>query len=211
MRPRPATQLDLAKERDSGRQARWAVWLIGAGRLLGGVLFAVMADGFVRMVRFGIENPSSDEVPPGMAQLMVASMGSAVASPLSLVGMAFLLIWFHRAVANGVALGHKPPREPVLAVASWFIPIVNFWWPYESLRECVSEHDAATRALIKRWWIVYLATAFGLLFRSPVVAVWLPLSIPVATVGVALVVYEVSLARRVVSAILADHSAIRNA
>lgn len=200
------TQLDLAKERDTARQAQKAAWLIAVGQLLAIAVFAVMADGIVKMVRFSIENPSSEEVPPGLGQLMTASVGSALLSPLTLTGMILVLIWFHRAVTNGIALGIRPPREPAVAVASWFIPIVNFWWPYESLRDCVRADDTATRACIKRWWLVYLAMGFGGLVASPLIVAWLPLGLLVGAGAVAAAVYEARLLHEVVARVLTSHT-----
>ena len=205
--PRPASRLDLAKEHDSARQVRWAAWLIGLGQLAALVVFSVMAHGFVEVIRFSIDHPSSDDVPPGVSQLIGASTMSTLVSPLSLIGLVMVLIWFHRAVTNGIALGYRQPREPALAVVSWFIPIVNFWWPYESLRECVGPNAVATRALIKRWWLVYLAAAFGLLL-VPAAVLWLPLLVVLAAGAVALVVYEVRLLQRLVASVLADHTAV---
>ena len=179
---------------------------MGAGQVLSIVVFAVIVDGLAKMVRFGLDNPASDEVPPGVGQMAAASTASALISPLSLIGIVLLLIWLHRAVTNGVALGHRGPREPALAVVAWFIPIVNFWWPYESLRECVRPTDVRTRALIKRWWLTYLAAGFGFLVVTPVVALSLPVGVVLGAGAVAVIVHEVRLTLRVADAVLADHT-----
>ena len=205
---RAAPAVDLVKEADSVRHVRWAVWAIAAGQLLSFVVFGVMANGVVKIIRYASENPYSNDVPDGMGQVMAASSASALVSPLSLIGLVLLLVWFHRAITNGIALGYRAPREPVLAVISWFIPIVNFWWPYESLRECVSPNDADTRALIKRWWLLYLAAAFGWLLVVPLVALWLPLGLAAGAAAIALVVYEAMLTQRMVASVLASHTAI---
>jgi hypothetical protein len=205
----PMASLDLDKERDAGRQVRWAAWMIAAGHLLTVVSFAVMALGLAEVIRFAVENPSSDEVPPGSGVIVGAFVGSALASPLGLLGLVLLLIWLHRAVGNGISLGFPAPREPAMAVVSWFIPVVNFWWPYESLRECVDPHDTATRALIKRWWVVYLGAGFGFLV-TPLAVLWTPLIAVVGAGAVGLVIYEARLLQQVVESVLASHSATAN-
>jgi hypothetical protein len=202
-----APQLDLDQERESARRARWGAVLLGGGQLVTAVVFAVLADGVGSMIRFAADHPASEEVPPGAGQVAAATVGSSIVSPLSLIGLILLLVWFHRAVSNGRALGYRPPREPAFAVASWFIPIVNLWWPYESLRESVGAHDGSTRALLLRWWITYLVAGFVGFVGAPLVAVWRPLGLAVAAGVVAVVVVEVRLTWRVLDQVLASHVA----
>jgi hypothetical protein len=48
-------------------------------------------------------------------------------------------------------------RTPGLGVGSWFIPVVNFWFPYQSVRDCLPPGDAG-RSAVARMWGCYVAT-----------------------------------------------------
>ena len=104
-----------------------------------------------------------------------------VTIPLSIFTLILFLIWFYRAYRNLPALGATELRfTPRWAVIWWFIPIFNFWKPYQvtveimkSSDSTVGRTDSATRKLMDRpnlvliWWIysfVAVAISFGALY-----------------------------------------------
>jgi hypothetical protein len=83
--------------------------------------------------------------------LVVDSAGFLVV----LAGLAFL-IWQHSTAEVARELGYPAKRSPALGVGSWFIPVVNFWFPYQSLRDLLPPgHPARSRALTA--WLLYIA------------------------------------------------------
>jgi hypothetical protein len=68
-----------------------------------------------------------------------------------------VLIWQYQAASTARLLGLPAVRSPGLGVGSWFIPIVNLWFPYQSLRDCLPPGDPA-RITVSRLWAFFIAT-----------------------------------------------------
>jgi hypothetical protein len=89
-------------------------------------------------------------------------------------------------------------------VGSWFVPVVNYWFPYMALRDCLPPGHAH-RPWVLQWWVAFAvggSLGFGAFvagFFSSGVAVGL--SIPAAVFYVA----AMALAPRVVVAITVAH------
>jgi hypothetical protein len=74
-------------------------------------------------------------------------IGSAIAVPM----------WMHRAFRNLPALGEQGMRwSPAWAAGAWFIPIVNFFIPYQVMRELWSSCGDG-QPLPQRWWTAWIA------------------------------------------------------
>lgn len=123
---------------------------------------------------------------------------------VAVVAIVVTLIWQHRAASAARALGFPTTHSPAWGVGSWFVPIVNFWFPYQAIRDCLPPGDP-NRAHVLQWWLAYIAgglvgaSAFIAAFFSPGVAVGL--SIPAALLWVAVLAY----AHRVVTSIVVAH------
>jgi hypothetical protein len=80
---------------------------------------------------------------------------SSVASLLLLVVAVCFLIWQHDAAKVARRLGYPARRSPGLGVGAWFIPVVNLWFPYQALRDCLPpQHPMGHLGL---WaWLAYL-------------------------------------------------------
>jgi hypothetical protein len=61
-------------------------------------------------------------------------------------------IWQARAASTARALGYPAHHRPGWGVAFWFIPIVNYWMPYQAIRDCLAP-DNPGRPLVLRWWL----------------------------------------------------------
>jgi len=84
-------------------------------------------------------------------------------NPLSLLNLAlvavfyiFVLVWQYQAASTARLLGLRAARTPGLGVGSWFIPVVNFWFPYQSLRDCLPPDDPS-RIVVARLWAFFVA------------------------------------------------------
>jgi hypothetical protein len=83
-------------------------------------------------------------------------------------------IWQFRAATAARALQLPARHSPGWGVAFRFIPIVNFWMPYQAVRDCLAPDDP-NRAVLARWWMLVIGmdiggilTLTGLLFSTPV-------------------------------------------
>ncbi len=126
---------------------------------------------------------------------------------LALIGIAVwvvILIWQHRAATAARALGFPSDYSPAWGVGCWFVPIVNYWFPYQAVRDCLPAGDP-NRARVLQWWLAFAVggslglAAFIAAFFSSGVAIGL--SIPAAVLYVAVL----ATAPGVVTAIAAAH------
>jgi hypothetical protein len=70
------------------------------------------------------------------------------------VGIVFM-IWQHSAATVARALGYPARTSPGFGVGSWFIPVINLWFPYWALSDTLPpDHPLRSRCL---WaWLSYL-------------------------------------------------------
>ena len=156
---------------DEGKTAQWARnGIVVYGVLtLASVYFAVrLFDGLTEQMDVLMANP---ETPPDPA-MMFGAQGpffalSQLFNAVQLGIFILLLVWIYRAATAAAALGIPARRSPGWAIGGWFIPIVNFWFPCQSLRDLLPP-DHPTRTRILWLWIVAVAaqivTVLGLLF-----------------------------------------------
>jgi hypothetical protein len=123
---------------------------------------------------------------------------------VALAGIIVTLIWQHRAASAARALGFPTTHSPAWGVGSWFVPIINLWFPYQAIRDCLPPDDP-NRARILQWWLAYMlgglvgGAAFIAAFFSSGVAV--ALSIPAAALWLVVLAF----APRVVTSIVVAH------
>lgn len=82
---------------------------------------------------------------------------------LFLFGIAAIVVecvWQFRAASAARAMGLPAKRSPGWGVGFWFIPVVNLWMPYQAIRDCLA-HDDPNRAMVLRFWLLYLGMDFG--------------------------------------------------
>lgn len=91
----------------------------------------------------------------GFTPNLGASILLQVVSMATLVVAVLFLMWFSRAANNARALGLPSRREPRLAVLGYIIPIVNFWWPYQSTCDLLPQGHPG-RSKVLRWWLLWI-------------------------------------------------------
>lgn len=122
------------------------------------------------------------------------------------LGLVVTLMWQHRAASAARALGYPAMCSPGWGVGAWFVPVVNYWIPYQALRDCLPPDDPH-RGLVLQWWLAFTVggslgfAAYVASFFSSGLAVGL--SIPAAVLFVAVL----ASAPRVVVAISVAHRA----
>jgi hypothetical protein len=76
------------------------------------------------------------------------------------IGAVLFLLWFHRSASLAVQSGLPARRTPGLATASFFIPVLNLWWPYQSTCDLLPQEHPA-RQLVRRWWLLWIGCLLG--------------------------------------------------
>ena len=119
------------------------------------------------------------------------------------------LRWQFEAAKTAQFLSVPARRSPGLGVGSWFIPVVNLWFPYQSIRDCLPPGDPG-RTVVARMWALFIgvlamntATAVLALLGSPIgfvfAAVTLALGVGFALEGRAAVELIADTHRRLLS------------
>jgi hypothetical protein len=129
---------------------------------------------------------------------------SLVFLPFSIAAEIVFLIWQYRAASVARQLGYPARHSPGWGVAFWFIPVVQFWMPYQAVRDCLPPGHPTRRIVLPVWILVMVTTAtipwleFGSGYDRPLgVAVLVCLGVLEALVGFG--------AYRVVTAIGEEH------
>ncbi len=123
---------------------------------------------------------------------------------LTLGAIVVACLWQHRAATAARALGLPTTHSPAWGVGSWFVPVVNFWMPYQAIRDCLAPDDP-NRRLVLQWWLVLMAT-WSTVFAAQIAGYFseglgLAFSLPAALCALALM----ATAPRVINAITAAH------
>lgn len=153
----PGSALRLDDEERRGARARIA--------LLVAIPFLVVSQAaLVWIIRVFVDRVNDGSFTTSSSERFYADFTSAFAGPqlLSRVGSlgylvaaVLFLLWFYRACADGRALGLPARREPGVATASFVIPVVNLWWPYQSTCDLLPADHPARRHVL-RWWLLWL-------------------------------------------------------
>jgi hypothetical protein len=79
----------------------------------------------------------------------------------SIVLQILFLIWQYRAARLARQLGYPARHAPGWGVAFWFIPVVQFWMPYQAIRDCLPPGHP-TRKTVLQVWVLLLVTSAAL-------------------------------------------------
>ncbi len=147
-------------------RAQWAIGLFVITIIL--VLLSLAVNGFVPFYLHSQTTPIAPD--------QLASLGTALACfgflelGVNVLTIIFFLLWLHRAYKNLPILGVEQLKfTPGWAVAWWFIPIMNFFRPYQIIKEAWKASDpnvdltnrlawqtAPGSSLIAWWWAIFL-------------------------------------------------------
>jgi hypothetical protein len=164
-----------------------------------GVIHSVIHD--LQATRPGV-HPITD-----LNVLLGVQMGLSVGEVVLVVVGVVFLIWQYNAARVARGLGYPARTSPGFGVASWFIPIVNIWFPYWALSDCLPPgHRLRPTAL---WaWLAYIG-ATRLVAAAAVTALFselgavIPLFLALATMATA-----VTLGCRLISAVHQAHELV---
>lgn len=168
-------------ERTGARRARAALVAGAAIQTVMSVTTAVVYSAFFSDLFREIERSSrtrssspptfSGSVTGGFLVLNLVQVGYLV------VGVLFI-VWTYQAARTARALGLPARLESYWSVLGWIVPIVNLWFPYLVVADCLPPGHPARRT-VGWWWGLYLGMGLG----SIVVVVGSFASLPVALAG----------------------------
>jgi hypothetical protein len=160
---------------------------------------------FGHQLRLQMDNPSSHPV------TTVPSEGG-LSTLLALCGLAALVVlcvWQFRAATAARAMRQPAKRSPGWGVAFWFIPIVNFWMPYQAIRDCLAPTDP-NRAHVLRYWLFTLGVEIGGILTFIAIIISTPTGVVLAILTGVSGLGVLATAPRVVLSIAAAHRAAVN-
>ena len=136
---------------------------------------------------------------------------TAASSALSMVQLGILIalgIWIMRSAELGRALGRPASRAPGWGIGGFFVPIVNFWFPYQVLVQSLS--PTADSGPVLGWWLAFLASQFSFVVGILLAVAGVPIPVLLALSAV-LSVATALLGLRAVDAVVADQEATKAA
>ena len=197
--PDPHRELD-----DERRASVWAKrGFIGmvVGRVIGGLTTVILFNDFIDEVRRSFDTNGRYQPDVRRVQLL-----SSPASALSFLGMLLVAIWLQRAATVARNLQYPARRTPAWAVVGWFVPVVNFWIPYQCARDCLPPTHPDRRT-VKQWWTAYLVgTTLWLVTLVVALVASYGIALAFGLPAVIVSAIELQCALRIVTAIENDHA-----
>lgn len=198
---RPDPNKDLGDEQVAGRRAAIAV-VVAA--VIGAVNEVVVAIAFGDYFRTAVDaarsaNATITDLPTPSG--VVASEFIAVGA---FVAQIFVMIWLYRAAKFARNAGLPARRDPVWAALGFFIPVVNFWFPYQVAADSFPYADR-NRRLAGWWWAWYLISTLSVLAVLVASAFSTTTGVIIALIAACAYALAAVYARRLIAAIGAAH------
>ncbi|MFE6996537.1 DUF4328 domain-containing protein [Microbacterium sp. NPDC057659] len=154
--PEPAVLRPL---RSIGAATRW---LVAATALMSVVTIAVDASGLAAIDAF-VAGTAGVEALDAYDR---ASQPAALAwSAVYIAAAVCWLVWQYRAAASVDPIYLQ--RSKGWHVGSWFVPLMNWWWPFQNVKDLVWGSRAAVKpAVLGVWWALWLAANLVSVFAS---------------------------------------------
>jgi uncharacterized protein DUF2510/uncharacterized protein DUF4328 len=216
----PSANLDRAVHQFVDAERRGAAigrWAIAAYAVLSvaGLLTVVLHyggtfhrwDDFYHQVNTASQNgqpapalPADLAVPPYLFLFSLPSIAVAI----------LLLVWQYRAAKAAQWLRLPAAHRPGWGVGFWFIPIANFFCPYQAIRDCLPPgHPGRPRVL--RFWLLYWAGVAVGVAAEITTTVNRPVGIGLTAVVAALWVVVAADVRKVMTTIETAHRQLAGA
>ena len=143
-------------------ERRWAAWariafgvyvaLVAATGVFGSLYFDDVYHGSL----FDAKSTAQPDTFGGSGM----AIGYQLCAFASLAVIAVLAVWTYRAAKAARSLGITTRRDPGLSAASWFIPILNLWWPPQTIRTFVPDKEQLR--VVLEWWACWIITSLSL-------------------------------------------------
>jgi hypothetical protein len=114
------------------------------------------------------ETPSgvNPVLPPVPGALHAAILVYSLFDLFTLAWTIVLMVFMYNAATHARNLGLPARLQPIWAVLGWIIPVVNVWFPYWVLRDCLPATATERGDLVLRYWLLYV---FGFVLLAFVV------------------------------------------
>jgi Domain of unknown function (DUF4328)/Protein of unknown function (DUF2510) len=199
--PAPAPVMTtLEDEATPARWARAALLAVPVAQVASAILIRGSLRHFLDQVR---ENPNGTASPPTFGT--TAGLLAQVLGVVTVITGVLFLVWFARSARNARALGLPARREPAAAVAGFIVPIINFWWPYQSTCDLLPD-ERRNHILVLRWFLLWIVGGFvasALNIASAFVRSWVAWTL--LAVSAVLLTLAALAAREVVSTVVDVH------
>jgi hypothetical protein len=124
--------------------------------------------------------------------------------PFSTVAQIVFVVWQYRAAVTAQRLGYPAKRSPALGAWSYLIPVVQFWFPYQALRDCLPPGDS-NRPMVLSTWLLLILTGVINALLIVLLAEAHGLGVLLVLIQIGLEVFLASLGYRLVTIIAAAH------
>jgi hypothetical protein len=153
--PAALAQIEITAERRMAVWAKRAFVVIAVASIVGALTTAITFHDYAEYIRQVIDTGSSDGIRQPSGQAWSQPIGL-----LSIAGLVVLMVWSHRAMVVARNLRYPAVRGVGWSVAGWIVPIINFWFPYATVRDMLPPGHPS-RAVVRRWFGCYLASLLG--------------------------------------------------
>lgn len=153
----PGVPVAAARDSYSAQQAvapwakrafRWYVAVIAVGLLVAWAESSTFRQLFHDLRVHASTGVVQDQISRTATHTNLLSLATlTVAAPFYVL----LLIWQYRAASTARLLSLRAAHSAGLGVGSWFIPIVNLWFPYQALRDCLPPRHPDARLVGWTW------------------------------------------------------------
>lgn len=124
---------------------------------------------------------------------------------LAVIGAQLLLqIWLLRAAQLARNAGLPAKRSPGWAIGGYFVPVVNFWFPYQVARDTLPAGDPRRR-IVSLWWTWYLVSTLGSIGVAVVAIISETAGIVTALADAAAYLLAAVYGRRMIAAVTGSH------
>ena len=198
---------DLGDEQVAGRRASVAIVVAALVGAVNEIISAVAFGDYFRKVADAADTANgriaNPPAPTGVLAVELMSIAGFIAQ-------IFVMIWLYRAAKFARNAGLPARRDPVWAVLGFFVPIVNFWFPYQVAADSFPRGDR-NRRLAGWWWTWYLVSTSSVIVVLIAAAFSTTVGVVLALIGAGAYVLAAIYGRRIITAIGAAHDQLLTA
>ena len=199
--PPPDPRRDLADERKAGVWAKRGFTALFFAKVATGLLSPLIFASFIDDIQRAADTGTTEPTSTNGWQLL-----NMPVSIVYILGYVVVVIWTYKAASVASNLNYPARHSTTWAILGWIVPVINFWFPYQSVRDCLAPGNSE-RKTVGRWWALYLVGSFAwaLVIVVAVVA-GVAIALAVALACIVINALELQAALRVVDAVGADHA-----
>jgi hypothetical protein len=201
--PGPTVWDHLEAERRWSRWGKWGFACYGLAAAAGVLFLWIDSSHFRGLFDTLRHDLRTNTRVPASTQLGISPLWPLTYIPWSLAYLG-LMLWQFRAATTARWLGLRATHSPGLGVASWIIPVVDLWFPYQALRDCLPPGDPGRR-VVARMWMCFIAAPLVNLAAGVLLVVGSPAAPWLVAIALAIEAGFVVLAIRTVGTIFAVH------